>query len=473
MLEIIGLVEGVVKTHEIYKGITNLVFGDKKEQYLQEIATDMKDMKVHIERLSDTILYAVNLDGVRACKEKEQQYVKDLHEIRELLEPMQRALNKPILSSALISAPMPALSHPRLRLKDIYPLKWPVIPVVSFPWVPMLFQEGGEYYIGWQTPDYLSQELGCEYQPQWQANQNVMPKSNPVDIATFLPTELKQEKKVEREKEKTTAGEVFRDRFKDGSEGPEMVWIPAGRFRMGDIQGTGGNNEQPVHEVSVERFAVGRYPVTVGEFLRFFEATGYQTEAEKGDGVYVRKDGKWQQVKDANWRKPYFPQEDNQPVVCVSWNDAVVYVKWLSEQTGKEYRLPTEAEWEYAARAGTETDYWWGNEIGKNRANCDGSGSQWSDKQTSPVGSFEQNPFGLYDTAGNVREWTASEYEDKYRGKEQNCFIKNNSKSNTCHFVLRGGSWYGDARRMRAAFRDGRQPTVRYWGGGFRLARLP
>jgi len=447
MLEIIGLVEGVVKTHEIYKGITNLVFGDKKEQYLQEIATDMKDMKVHIERLSDTILYAVNLDGVRACKEKEQQYVKDLHEIRELLEPMQRALNKPILSSALISAPMPALSHPRLRLKDIYPLKWPVIPVVSFPWVPMLFQEGGEYYIGWQTPDYLSQELGCEYQPQWQANQNVMPKSNPVDIATFLPTELKQEKKVEREK--TTAGEVFRDRLKNGSEGPEMVWIPAGRFRMGDIQGTGRDNEQPVHEVSVERFAMGRYPVTFAEYDQFAQATG----REKPD--------------DESWGR------DNRPVINVSWYDAVAYTEWLCVQTGQQYRLPTEAEWEYAARAGTETDYWWGNEIGKNRANCDGSGSQWSGKQTSPVGSFEQNPFGLYDTAGNVREWTASEYEDKYRGKEQNCFIKNNSKSNTCHFVLRGGSWSYDARRTRSANRNRWLPTGRYRLDGFRLARLP
>jgi hypothetical protein len=91
----IGLIEGVVKAHELYKGITSIIIGDKKEQYLQQIATDMKDMKVHIERLSDTILYAVNLDGVRACKEKEQQYVKDLRQIRELLEPMQRALNPP------------------------------------------------------------------------------------------------------------------------------------------------------------------------------------------------------------------------------------------------------------------------------------------------------------------------------------------------------------------------------------------
>jgi len=92
------------------------------------------------------------------------------------------------LTSALISAPMPALSHPRLRLKDISLLRMPIIPVVDYPWVPMLFEDDGEYWIGWQTPKYLSQELGCEYQEQWQPNHNVMPKSHPVDIATFLPT---------------------------------------------------------------------------------------------------------------------------------------------------------------------------------------------------------------------------------------------------------------------------------------------
>jgi formylglycine-generating enzyme required for sulfatase activity len=459
----IGLIEGVVKAHDIYKGITNLVFGDKKEEYLQQIAADMKDMKVHIERLSDTILYAVNLDGVRACKQKEQQYVKDLRQIRELLEPMQRALNKPLLTSALISAPMRALSHPSLRLKDISLLRIPVIPVVNYPWVPMLFEEDGEYWIGWQTPEYFSQELGCESQQKWQPNQNVMSKSNPVDIATLFipPTELKKEKKVERDD--SGEGKVFHDRLKDGGDGPEMVWIPAGRFRMGDDK----------HEVSVERFAMGRYPVTVGEFRQFVEATKYQTEAEKGDGAYVWKDNDLKKVKDASWRNPYFPQEDNQPVVCVSWNDAIAFIEWLNQQTGKEYRLPTEAEWEYAARAGTETDYWWGNDIGKNRANCNGSGSQWSGKQTSPVGSFEPNPFGLYDTAGNVWEWTCSEYEEKYSGKEQKCVKKSYLKSKTCHFVLRGGSWGNDAGGTRTANRARRRPAERGRFDGFRLASLP
>ncbi|TGN99764.1 hypothetical protein PN36_33630 [Candidatus Thiomargarita nelsonii] len=265
-------------------------------------------------------------------------------------------------------------------------------------------------------------------------------------------------------------GTVFRDSLKKGGEGPEMVIIPAGRFRMGDVQGTGDDDEKPVHEVSVKSFAMGRYPVTVGEFRQFVEATGYQTEAEKGDGAWVWKDNDYNEVKDANWRNPYFSQDNKHPVVCVSWNDAMVYVKWLSEQTGKQYRLPTEAEWEYAARGGTETDYWWGNEIGNNRANCYDSGSQWSNKSTSPVGSFEPNPFGLYDTAGNVWEWTASEYEDKYRGKELLCIEKNHSES--IRLSLRGGSWSYDTTGMRSAYRFDRRPTIRNVDVGFRLARL-
>ena len=103
-----------------------------------------------------------------------------------------------------------------------------------------------------------------------------------------------------------------------------------------------------------------------------------------------------------SWDNPNFAQTDNHPVTCVSWNDATKYAVWLSDKTGKNYRLPTEAEWEYAARAGTDTKYWWGNKIGKNNANCDGCGSKWDDKQTAPVGSFAANAFGLHDVHGNL-----------------------------------------------------------------------
>jgi formylglycine-generating enzyme required for sulfatase activity len=257
-------------------------------------------------------------------------------------------------------------------------------------------------------------------------------------------------------------GKVFRDRLADGSLGPEMVWIPAGSFRMGNIQGGGDSDEQPVHRVSVGRFAMGRYEVTVGEFRRFVKATGYKTDAEKGGSCWTSG-----QNKGASWRDPRFSQSDQHPVACVSWNDGVAYAKWLSQETGQQYRLPTEAEWEYAARAGTETKYWWGNELGSNNANC------WnckdSFKYTAPVGSFAPNPFKLYDMLGNLWEWTCSEFESKYSGKEQRC-AKNVSKNN--RLSLRGGSWLSVEAGLRSANRDDGAPAYRSDSVGLRVARL-
>ena len=138
----------------------------------------------------------------------------------------------------------------------------------------------------------------------------------------------------------------------------------------------------------------------------------------------------------------------------VSWKDAKAYVRWLSERTGEKYRLLSEAEWEYVARAGTTTAYWWGDEIGQNRANCDGCGSRWDDKRTAPVGSFPANPFGLHDVHGNVWEWV----EDCWEG---NCGRR----------VLRGGSWNFSPRVLRSAFRLGYSSGYRGNNAGFRVAR--
>jgi formylglycine-generating enzyme required for sulfatase activity len=269
--------------------------------------------------------------------------------------------------------------------------------------------------------------------------------------------------------------DVFHDSLKDGCFGPEMVVIPAGQFRMGDIQGTGDNNEKPVHEVSVKQFAIGRYELTVAEFRQFVEATAYKTEAEKRDGCYVWKEDEWQKVKDANWRNPSFPkkapQEDNQPVVCISWNDTKAYIDWLTEQTGQAYRLPSEAQWEYAARAGTDTDYWWGNKFARSRVNCRGSGrpSRWSGKQTAPVGSFKPNPFGLYDTAGNVWEWCADGWHDNYKGAPTDGTVWKGAGS---LFVLRGGSWNSGATQVRSAYREKNQQTYGAGNCGVRLAMI-
>ena len=166
---------------------------------------------------------------------------------------------------------------------------------------------------------------------------------------------------------------------------PKMVVIPAGRFRMGCVSGTAcERNEKPVREVVFDQvFALSVYEVTFVEWDACVLGGGC--------GGYRPNDRGW--------------GRGDQPVINVSWDNAQLYVQWLSEQTGGAYRLPTEAEWEYAARAGTTTLYSWGNDIGRNLANCDGCGSQWDDEQTAPVGSFPPNAFGLHEMHGNVSEW--------------------------------------------------------------------
>ncbi|RKZ80461.1 MAG: hypothetical protein DRR19_23560 [Candidatus Parabeggiatoa sp. nov. 1] len=263
-------------------------------------------------------------------------------------------------------------------------------------------------------------------------------------------------------------GKVFRDRLRDGSQGPKMVWIPAGSFRMGDLQGGGDSDEKALHQVSVKRFAMGTHEITVGEYLRFVRATGrHAPEWQEAGSKYNIQTG----TEDHYKRMGSALTNANHPIVGISWNDATAYAGWLTQQTGQQYRLPTEAQWEYAARAGSTTKYWWGNNIGSNKANCDGCGSQWDDKSTAPVGSFQPNPFGLYDAVGNVWELTCSEYENRYNGKEKRCLSNNRAKSEG-RFAVRGGSWDNVARWARTASRSYGARTNRLRGGGFRLARI-
>jgi formylglycine-generating enzyme required for sulfatase activity len=279
-------------------------------------------------------------------------------------------------------------------------------------------------------------------------------------------------------------GQIFRDPLKDGGEGPEMVLIPSGSFRMGDIQGNGYSNENPVQRVSVNRFAMGRYEVTIKEFLQFVKATKYKTEAQKGEGCWVDKnhDGFWEKVKNAHWLEAHFFQKPDYPVICISWNDAVAYAKWLSQQTGQQYRLPTEVEWEYAARAKTTASRYWGNNPDNacdyanthDKTSKEKNSFQWNNHNctdnyatTAPVGHFKPNAFGLFDMLGNVWEWTCSEYNNRYSGKEKRCASKNSKKAR----VIRGGAWNYEPGSVRAAFRNRVSPNERGNDTGFRLVR--
>ena len=220
---------------------------------------------------------------------------------------------------------------------------------------------------------------------------------------------------------------------------PEMVTIPAGSFRMGDYDAS------PTHSVRIESFELSKYEVTFEEYDTFTDATGRGRADDEGWG------------------------RGRRPVINVSWHDAVAYTQWLSSQTGENYRLPSEAEWEYAARAGSTTKYSWGNDIGRNRANCYGCGSQWDGEKTAPVGSFSANRWGLHDMHGNVWEWIQDCWNDNYRGAPADGSAW---ESGDCGYrVMRGGSWLKLPRFLRSAYRSGSTTEIRYSHDGFRVAR--
>ncbi|MEH6579119.1 MAG: SUMF1/EgtB/PvdO family nonheme iron enzyme [Amphritea sp.] len=234
-------------------------------------------------------------------------------------------------------------------------------------------------------------------------------------------------------------GAELQERLKDGGVAPVLVYIPRGQFSMGDAEGQGFPNEKPAHQVQIKRaFYIAKYEVTFEEFDRFTDAT------------------KRSRINDQGWGR------GKRPVINITWHDAQAYVKWLSQQTGKKYRLPSESEWEFAARAGTSTDYWWGNNMVKNNANCKGCGSRQGGKRTMPVGSFKGNAFGLFDTAGNVYEWTGSAYTKDYR---------NSSSNSSANKVARGGSWFDPPRFSRASMRLNFSRDFKNYFVGLRVVR--
>ena len=265
------------------------------------------------------------------------------------------------------------------------------------------------------------------------------------------------------------AGARFRDALSSGGEGPEMVVIPPGSFRMGCLNDTGDcrGDEKPVRVVRIGApFALGVREVARGEFDRFVSAT----RRPMGDSCHVWNRGKWEEQSGFGWRRPGFAQTDDHPAVCVNWDDAQAYAAWLSRETGETYRLPSEAEWEYAVRAGTATKYHWGDGVGGNRANCDGCGSRWDDKGTAPVGSFAANAWGLHDMHGNAWEWTQDCWNDSYRGAPADGRAWTSGRCE--RRVLRGGSWDFNAWYLRSASRNGDATGYRISSNGFRVVRV-
>ncbi|WP_373861800.1 formylglycine-generating enzyme family protein [Cupriavidus alkaliphilus] len=225
---------------------------------------------------------------------------------------------------------------------------------------------------------------------------------------------------------------------------PALVTVPAGSFTMGS--NASDPAEKPPHQVAIgQPFAIGRYEVTVEQWNACADAGGCQRIPTLADSA------------------------KNAPVRDVSWDDAQQYVAWLSKTTGKSYRLPTEAEWEYAARGGSASTYWWGDQMRKGNANCKDCGDPWSQDAPAPVGSFAANPYGLHDVNGSVWEWVADCWHSSYKGAPTDGRAWN---ENACGArVIRGGSWREGASYMVSSTRFKYSPSVRQSQNGFRVAR--
>jgi formylglycine-generating enzyme required for sulfatase activity len=287
-------------------------------------------------------------------------------------------------------------------------------------------------------------------------------------------------------------GETFTDSLANGGRGPRMVVMPVGRFVMGSPDGEEGRErvEGPQRELRFERgFALAQSEVTVAEFRRFVDATGYVTDAEREGSsmTYEERSGRLAKRRGIDWRRDYrgTKARDSDPVVHVSWNDAAAYAKWLAEVSDRPYRLPTEAEFEYVLRGGSQTAYWWGDgPPDRVLANLTGSNDVSKGKRSwakafpdygdgfwgpAPVRSYEANPFGLYDIDGNVSEWVQDCWHDSYRRApdtpeawvNRGCDMR----------VVRGGSWGSAPEQARSAYRVATGATVAGGRVGFRVAR--
>jgi formylglycine-generating enzyme required for sulfatase activity len=273
--------------------------------------------------------------------------------------------------------------------------------------------------------------------------------------------------------------------------GLKMLWITGGEFLMGSSEDENHDDDEcPQHKVELDGFWLGRHEVTVEQFRKFAQAARYKTEAEKRGKSWGRQDVGFGETEGLTWVSPGFEQLESHPVVHVSWNDAAAFCRWLSEKTGRHYGLPTEAQWEYACRAGSRTTWSWGDgaEGGEGYLNgrdhsfggqFSSDGSSWGEADqtlfdfddkyvcTSPVGIFKANRWRVCDMHGNVREWCFDRYSKQYSEK-----APRNPRGTTGEdgHVMRGGSWLDIPERVRSAYRERAQAGYSSSWVGFRVA---
>ena len=266
------------------------------------------------------------------------------------------------------------------------------------------------------------------------------------EFKEFAQQYLAKAKQMKAQHKPLNPNEI-QDKLVGGGKGPVLVKIPTGGFIMGDTQGTDTEgDEKPIHDVTIGKsIAIGKYEITFDQYEIFARTTGRTIPADNGYGRGLR------------------------PVINVTWHDATAYAEWLSAQTGRKYRLPTEAEWEYAARANTQTDYFWGNSIGRKNANCYGCSGGFDNKKTAKVGSYQANAYGIHDMHGNVWEWVQDCWHDRYDNAPSDGSAWEVAQCGGR--VLRGGSWKTYPLFVRSSNRDWYESNRSSNQFGFRVVR--
>ncbi|MGF1910095.1 SUMF1/EgtB/PvdO family nonheme iron enzyme [Vibrio kasasachensis] len=287
------------------------------------------------------------------------------------------------------------------QFQDEQEIAWVTLDVRSNQYNDQVFVDGVSYG---STPVEIMLPVGQHHLVIKKEGYRNFEQNLAINSDRSFRANLKQKANVLR------AGDKFADLISKDVKAPQLVAIVPGEYLIGEH----ASNQYFLDHA----FGIGATPVTVSQFDHFVRQTDYQTDAEMKNTCTAIENGEVTAIEKSYWRNPGFKQFANSPVVCVSRNDANAYTKWLSAQTGFQYRLPSEDEWEIAARAGSQADYWWGNHFVTGDANTGWSSSQWANTSTAPVDAFKANPLGIYDSVGNVWQWT-----------------------NDSHGIAKGGAW--------------------------------
>ncbi len=382
------------------------------------------------------------LNGLISQKEQEQQQLLDeLRQIRERSE-QESALLKAQRDAARALAEEQQENTSTVNQHS--EKKHGLISVLIISVVMLLLLTAGGayyfiYYVDKTTPSVIAE--------------NKAPKKTAAELAEEKAqaeaAKLAAEKAAQAEKQAKIAPiRFFRDKLKSGGYAPMMVQLPSGSFTMGSKPQLPYTDERPPVKIQLNGFAIGKFEVTVKQYQRFVNRSGRPMPDNEG------------------W------DDDNLPIVNVTFENAEAYVKWLTKETGHRYRLPSEREWEYAAKAGSERKlYWWGNRLEKKRANCGECGSRWDNKQPAPVGQFEANAFGLHDVLGNVFEWTRSCSHSDYTNAPSTGQIWEVDAD--CRYrMVRSSAYNSYKKELRTAKRTKLRPNARTNSLGFRVVRI-